>query len=106
MAGLIVNAMVSTAEEILDMPTDRPEVEDDIVRVVERRLRLVALAVPHWRSAGGDVSAPPPRRRARTAARARCGRRSRTAPGRTSSPAARSGSRPMCWYVVATSSAQ
>jgi len=53
MAGLIVNAMVSTAEEILDAPIDRPGVEDDIVRTVERQLRLVALAVPHWRSAGG-----------------------------------------------------
>ena len=53
MAGLIVNAMVSTAEEILDLPIDRPEVEDEIMRTVERQLRLVALAVPHWRSAGG-----------------------------------------------------
>ena len=52
MAGLIVNTMVSTAEEILDVPVDRPEVEDEIVRTVERQLRLVALAVPHWRSAG------------------------------------------------------
>jgi AcrR family transcriptional regulator len=53
MAGLIVNAMVSTAEGILDMPIDRPEVEDEIVRTVEKQLRLVALAAPHWRSAGG-----------------------------------------------------
>jgi AcrR family transcriptional regulator len=53
MAGLIVNTMVSTAEEILDVPIDRPEVEDEVVRRVERQLRLVALAVPHWRSAGG-----------------------------------------------------
>ena len=56
MAGLIVNTMVSTAEEILDLPSDSPEVEDEIVRRVERQLRLVAVAVPHWRSAGG---APP-----------------------------------------------
>jgi AcrR family transcriptional regulator len=52
MAGLIVNAMVSTAEEILEVPIDRPEVEDQILHTVERQLRLVALAVPHWRSAG------------------------------------------------------
>jgi AcrR family transcriptional regulator len=56
MAGLIVNAMVSTAEEILEVPIDRPEVEDEIVRRVERQLRLVAIAVPHWRSAGFDDS--------------------------------------------------
>ena len=30
MAGLIVDAMVSTAEEILDVPVDRPEIEDDV----------------------------------------------------------------------------
>jgi AcrR family transcriptional regulator len=52
MAGLIVNAMVSTAEEILDVPIDSSEVEDEIVRTVDRQLRLVAIAVPHWRSAG------------------------------------------------------
>jgi AcrR family transcriptional regulator len=55
MAGLIVNSMVSTAEEILDLPIDSPEVEDEIIRTVEKQLRLVAIAVPHWRSA---VSAP------------------------------------------------
>jgi hypothetical protein len=44
--------MVSTAEEILDMPGDSPEAEEEIVRRVERQLRLVAVAVPHWRIAG------------------------------------------------------
>jgi len=52
MAGLIVNAMVSTAEEILDLPIDRREVEEEIVRTVEKQLRLVALGVPQWRSTG------------------------------------------------------
>jgi hypothetical protein len=42
--------MVSTAEEIIDVPIDRLDVEDEILRTVERQLRLVALAVPHWRS--------------------------------------------------------
>lgn len=58
MAGLIVNAMVSTAEEILDMPIESPEAEDEIVRTVEKQLRLVAVAVPHWRSAGSGQPAP------------------------------------------------
>ena len=53
MAGLIVDAMVSTAEEILDVPVDRPEIEDEILRTVEKQLRLVVIAAPHWRSAGG-----------------------------------------------------
>ena len=52
MAGLIVNVMVSTTEEILDVPIESAEVEDEIVRTVEKQLRLVALATPHWRSAG------------------------------------------------------
>ena len=52
MAGLIVNAMVSTAEEILDVAIDSAEVEDEIVRTVEKQLRLIALATPHWRSSG------------------------------------------------------
>jgi AcrR family transcriptional regulator len=52
MAGLMVNAMVSTAEEILDVPIDSSEAEHEIVRTVEKQLRVIALAAPHWRSAG------------------------------------------------------
>jgi AcrR family transcriptional regulator len=62
MAGLIVDTMVSTAQEIIDTPDGNPEVEADIVRTTERQLRLVALAVPHWRSGTTQVSAPRPRR--------------------------------------------
>jgi AcrR family transcriptional regulator len=58
MAGLLVNAMVSTAEEILELSIDRPEVEDEIIRTAEKQLRLVALAVPHWRSAGSARISP------------------------------------------------
>jgi AcrR family transcriptional regulator len=58
MAGLIVDTMVSTAQEIIDMPAANPQVEADIVRTAERQLRLVALAVPHWRSGATQVSAP------------------------------------------------
>jgi AcrR family transcriptional regulator len=58
MAGLIVNAMVSTAEEIIDVPVDRPDVEEEIVQAAEKQLRLIAIAAPHWRSA---VDAPPRR---------------------------------------------
>jgi AcrR family transcriptional regulator len=47
LAGLLVNAMVSTVEAILDAPAGS---EDDVIRVAEKQLRLVALGVPHWRS--------------------------------------------------------
>ena len=50
-AGLMVHLMVSTAEEILDVPVASAEGEDEIVRRVEKQLRLVAVAAPHWRSA-------------------------------------------------------
>ena len=53
MAGLIVNAMVSTAEEILDVAIDTPEVEAEIVHRAEKQLRLIAVAAPHWRSREG-----------------------------------------------------
>lgn len=52
MAGLMVNLMVSTTEEILDVPIANAEAEEEIVRTVEKQLRLVAVATPHWRSAG------------------------------------------------------
>ena len=53
-AGLMVHLMVSTAEEILDVPVASAESEDEIVRRVEKQLRLVAVAAPHWRSNGRD----------------------------------------------------
>lgn len=53
MAGLIVNAMVSTAEAILDAPLGSPRVEEEIVRVAEKQLRLIALGSAQWRSRRG-----------------------------------------------------
>lgn len=48
--SLIVNAMVSTAEAILEVPVDSPDAEREIVRTAEKQLRLVVLGVPQWRS--------------------------------------------------------
>lgn len=50
MAGLIVNAMVSTAEAIVDAPPDSPEAEEEAIRAAEHQLLLIALGVPHFRS--------------------------------------------------------
>ena len=50
MAGLIVNAMVSTIEELLDAPAESAEAEEQIIGTAERQLRLIALGVPAWRS--------------------------------------------------------
>lgn len=50
MAGLIVNAMVSTVEEILDAPANDPTAELEIQRLAEKQLRMIVLAAPAWRS--------------------------------------------------------
>lgn len=57
LATLIVNTMVSTAEEIVDAPSGDREAEREIVRRAEKQLLLIALGVPAWRSSG----APEPR---------------------------------------------
>lgn len=50
LATLIVNTMVTTAEAIVDAPTDSQAAEDEIVRLAEKQLLLIALGVPAWRS--------------------------------------------------------
>jgi AcrR family transcriptional regulator len=50
LSGLIVNAMVSTAEAILDAPAEDRKAEAEIVATVERQLRMIILGVPQWRS--------------------------------------------------------
>jgi AcrR family transcriptional regulator len=52
LAGLIVNAMVSTAEAILDAPPEDPGAEAEIIKTAERQLRMIMLGVPQWRSSG------------------------------------------------------
>ena len=51
LATLIVNTMVSTAEEIVEAPSGSPQVEREVVRRAEKQLLLIALGVPAWRSA-------------------------------------------------------
>jgi len=50
MADLLVNALVSTAEGILDAPTDSPEAEEEVIATAEKQLRLIVFGVPHWKS--------------------------------------------------------
>ncbi len=50
MANLIVNSMVSTAEDILDAPPERPGVEREIVRTAEKQLRMIVVGAANWRS--------------------------------------------------------
>lgn len=48
---LMVNAMVSVSEQILDAPQNDAEAEKDIIRRAERQLVFLSLAVPAWRPA-------------------------------------------------------
>jgi AcrR family transcriptional regulator len=52
-AALMVNTMVATVEAILDAPADDPLAEQEIIITAEKQLRLIVLAIPHWRSATG-----------------------------------------------------
>jgi len=56
LATLIVNTMVSTAEEIVEAPSGDPEAEREVVRRAEKQLLLIALGVPAWRSADAPVT--------------------------------------------------
>lgn len=53
MAGLIVNAMVSIVEAILDAPANSPAAEQEVRRIAEKQLRMVVLAAPAWNSVPG-----------------------------------------------------
>jgi AcrR family transcriptional regulator len=58
LAGLIVNAMVATAEAILDAPPNDPTAEAEIIATAERQLRMIVLGVPQWRNAEPQAPAP------------------------------------------------
>jgi AcrR family transcriptional regulator len=49
-ATLFVNAMISTAEAILETPPTDSQAHARIAAVAERQLRLVVLGMPMWRS--------------------------------------------------------
>jgi AcrR family transcriptional regulator len=57
LAGLFVDVMIAAIESMLEVAgttlspdAPSPEAEAEIARLTAKRLRLIALAVPHWRS--------------------------------------------------------
>lgn len=78
-AGLMVGTVVTTVEEILEVPRDDQLAEQKVMRTAERQLRLIVLAIPQWPSEsaaapvaeagslpiGGSAAAPRPRPTAR-----------------------------------------
>ncbi|HYM54133.1 MAG TPA: HTH-type transcriptional repressor FabR [Solirubrobacteraceae bacterium] len=67
MAGLMVNAMVSTAEAILDAPPRNPTTDAEIIATAARQLRMITLGVPEWRSPRAPALPPPASRRSAAA---------------------------------------
>lgn len=56
LAGLMVNAMVSTAEAILDAPPNNPSAEAEITATARRQLQMIMLGIPQWRSSPAGSS--------------------------------------------------
>lgn len=50
LAGLMVNAMVSIAEGILDAPPEDPAAEREVIATAEAQLRMIMVGVPRWRT--------------------------------------------------------
>jgi AcrR family transcriptional regulator len=59
LAALMVGTMVATVEALLDVPGADPLAEQEIITTAEAQLRLIVLAIPHWRSDAGAQPAPP-----------------------------------------------
>jgi len=59
LAALIVSTMVATVEAILDASPDDPLAEQEVIATAEAQLRLILLAIPHWRSDTGVQPAAP-----------------------------------------------
>ena len=53
LAGLLVNAMVLTVEEILEAVPRGRRAEVEVVATAERQLTMIVVGVPLWRRAGG-----------------------------------------------------
>jgi AcrR family transcriptional regulator len=49
-ATLLVNAMISTVEAVLETPADDTQAQAAIAETAEKQLRLIIFGVPHWQS--------------------------------------------------------
>ena len=49
-SGLFVRNMVSNAEQVIEMPDDRPDLEEQIKAGARRQMRLIVIGFKDWRS--------------------------------------------------------
>lgn len=57
-ATVLVTLMVNAVEELLEVPADRPDLEAEVVRSAEMRLRLVVVGLGGWRPGSATIPAP------------------------------------------------
>ncbi len=50
--GLVVNTMLNAATDILDLPPDQPQVEEELMENFVRQLRVIFLGATQWREPG------------------------------------------------------
>jgi AcrR family transcriptional regulator len=53
-AQLVVNNMVMSTDQILSLPTDRPEEEAALIDTVSKQLRVIFLGVSQWKAGGPE----------------------------------------------------
>lgn len=49
LAALFVNAMVLIVEDLLEVPAEGGVAEQEVVRIAEKQLTMIALGIPNWR---------------------------------------------------------
>jgi hypothetical protein len=49
LADLIVQTMVSTVQELLDLPSDDERARARLVASARKKLLLIVLGIPHWK---------------------------------------------------------
>lgn len=49
-AKLMVDTLIVAVEDLLNVADDDPKAEYEVIVLAERQLRLIRLAIPHWRS--------------------------------------------------------
>ncbi|MFN2427220.1 MAG: HTH-type transcriptional repressor FabR [Candidatus Binatia bacterium] len=47
--GLVVNTMLNAASDIIDLPADQPQVEEELTQNFVRQLRVIFLGATHWK---------------------------------------------------------
>lgn len=50
LASVLVDSMVAIVESLIDAPPGDSKAEADVIRIAQKKLRMVVLGIPNWRS--------------------------------------------------------